>query len=158
MGFGVSRSATDEPRDPAKARRSAMDALARREYGFDELVEKLARAGYARDAALETVATLRDEGLQSDARFVESFVASAARRGKGPRRIAETLAERGIDSATAQIAIDEAGVDWFSLAAEVRLGKFGTELPAAFPDRAKQMRFLQYRGFEHAHIRHAVPG
>ncbi|MEL7535945.1 MAG: regulatory protein RecX [Pseudomonadota bacterium] len=146
----------DLPRDPREARRAAMDALARREYGFNELVARLEKRGFDANAAHDTVAALRTEGLQSDTRFAEAAVASAARRGKGPKRIEADLAERGLAGELVADAINESGVDWFELARDVRVGKFGATVPAAFPDKAKQMRFLQYRGFNSEQIRHAI--
>ena len=34
--------------------------------------------------------------------------------------------------------------------------KFGDELPSDFAEKARQMRFLQYRGFDSGHIQVAV--
>ncbi len=73
--------------DPKEARKKAMDYLARREYGHQELIDKLATAGYDADTAVSIVSVLRDENLQSDQRFSESFVQSRINQGKGPVRI-----------------------------------------------------------------------
>src|SRR5690606_12946791 len=88
------------------------------------------------------------ERLQDDARFAESLVSARIRQGKGPVRIRLELAERGIDPALAEQALAECGEDWLALARRVRERRFGAELPADFPGKARQMRFLQYRGFE----------
>ena len=56
-------------------RRSAMNLLARREHGFNELVLKLSQR-FPKDRAVEQVDRLQKEGLQSDDRFVESFLNS----------------------------------------------------------------------------------
>jgi regulatory protein len=45
--------------------------------------------------------------------------------------------------------------DWKTVAASVRQRKFGEAVPAEYPLRAKQMRFLQYRGFSTDQIRAA---
>ena len=82
--------------DPKEARKKAMDYLARREYGHDELIAKLATAGFNADVAADVVSVLRSEGLQSDQRFSESFVQSRINQGKGPVRIRQELKERGI--------------------------------------------------------------
>lgn len=78
-----------------------------------------------------------------------------AARGYGPRRIAAELRERGIADGLAAEVLDEADSDWFAAAAAVRLKKFG-ERPTLITQRAKQTRFLEYRGFESAQIRHAL--
>ena len=53
-------------------------------------------------------------------------------------------------------AMEAVVCDWFELAGEQRRKKFGAEAPADFKEKARQMRFLQYRGFEQDHIQAAV--
>ena len=121
-----------------------------------ELERKLVTAGFNADIAADEVHKLNAEGLQSDTRYAESFVQSRINQGKGPVRIREELRERGLRSADVDQAIEDAGQDWFSLAHEVRERKFGSSLPSDFPEKAKQMRFLQYRGFESEQVQVAV--
>ncbi|MGI9205101.1 MAG: regulatory protein RecX [Woeseiaceae bacterium] len=142
--------------DPKESRKKAMDYLARREYGHDELIAKLTKAGYAADVTADVVSVLRDDGLQSDQRFSESFVQSRVNQGKGPVRIRQELAERGIRSGDVSDALENAGADWYAIALEIRRKKFGFDLPADFKEKARQMRFLQYRGFEQDHIQAAI--
>jgi len=142
--------------DPKEVRRKAMDWLARREYGHAELVARLEKAGYDADVVLHELDRLADEGLQSDHRYAGSFVQSRINQGKGPVRIRQELKERGLAGAAIDVALDEAGADWFDLARAVRLRKFGDELPADFKEKARQMRFLQYRGFDSEQIQAAV--
>jgi regulatory protein len=49
-----------------------------------------------------------------------------------------------------------AGPDWRALAREVRVRKFGTTEPPGWRERARQARFLQYRGFSSDHIGSAL--
>lgn len=142
--------------DPKEARKKAMDFLARREYGREELVKKLANGGFDRDVSAAAVAVLSDEGLQDDRRFAENFLQSRIGQGKGPVRIEMELAERGLNSATIADVIAESEQDWFELARDVRSKKFGRKAPVEFAAKAKQMRFLQYRGFEQAQIQAAM--
>ncbi len=133
-----------------------MDFLARREYGRQELVRKLIGKGFDGGVAEIAVARLSDEGLQSDARFAESFVQSRINQGKGPVRIRQELCQRGIGDGAIEQAIGEADPDWCALAREIRAKKFGMTRPADFAEKARQMRFLQYRGFEQGAIQAAV--
>ena len=68
------------------------------------------------------------------------------------------LGDRGVSSSLIAEVIESSEADWFDLATVIRHKKFGASLPADFAARAKQMRFLQYRGFEQAHIQAAVSG
>lgn len=142
--------------DPAAARRKAMDYLARREHAAGELADKLVRAGFLPELAAATVEQLTIDGLQSDARFVEAFVHGRIGQGKGPLRIRAELAERGIPAAVAEEAIEASGADWFALARDVRERKFGRRLPREFTEKARQMRFLKYRGFDAEQVQAAL--
>jgi regulatory protein len=142
--------------NPLEARKKAMDYLARREYGHTELQTKLQRAGFEADTVATAVNQLASEGLQNDKRFVESFLRSRVSQGKGPVRIRLELRQHGIDEALADESLDASDENWSDLAADIRARKFGKELPRDFREKARQMRFLQYRGFESAHILRAV--
>jgi len=132
-----------------------MDFLARREYGQTELIRKLADKGFERDVAAEAVTRLTLDGLQSDERFTEAFVQSRINQGKGPVRIRLDLGQKGISDSLIEVVLEEAGADWRALAREQRIKKFGQDLPPDFKEKARQMRFLQYRGFEQDHIQSA---
>ncbi|NIL94501.1 MAG: regulatory protein RecX [Woeseiaceae bacterium] len=142
--------------DPVEARKKAMDYLARREYGRGELLDKLIRSGFDSDVANEAVARLIDDGLQDDERFAEAFVRSRINQGKGPQVIRADLRQRGLTRPVIDIAIEAAGEDWYALARDVRLKKFGPDAPLEFRDKARQMRFLRSRGFDSDQIQAAV--
>ena len=141
---------------PKEIRKKAMDFLARREYGLEELTKKLADKGYKRPVVEDELARLGDEGLQSDTRFAEAFVQSRINQGKGPVRIRADLAQRGIRDGVIEGALEASACDWFELAGNERRKKFGSGMPADFKEKARQMRFLQYRGFEPDQVRAAV--
>jgi len=140
---------------PKEIRKKAMDFLARREYGQTELIRKLADKGYVFRIVEQEIQKLTGERLQSDDRFAEAFVQSRINQGKGPVRIRLDLGQRGISDAVIEMAIEESAADWHGLARDVRLRKFGNAAPADFKAKAKQMRFLQYRGFEQDHVQGA---
>jgi regulatory protein len=146
----------DRYANPVEARKKAMDYLARREYGRVELNKKLLKFGFEPDVAASAVGQLRDDGLQDDRRFAESFLQSRISQGKGPIRTRLDLGERGLDDALIEQVLNESAADWVALAIEVRLKKFGAAVPPDFKAKARQMRFLQYRGFEPDHIQAAL--
>lgn len=133
-----------------------MDYLARREHGRQELLAKLEASGFEPETATAALEQLARDGLQDDRRFAGSFVQSRINQGKGPVRIRLELQQRGIDGSLVDEALDAAGEDWGELARRVRIGKYGRGQPVGFPEKARQMRFLQYRGFESEHIRRAL--
>ena len=135
-------------------RRQALDLLARREHSRLELERKLAARGFEPDLISEALDQLGRENLQSDARFAASFVQARAARGQGPVRIRMELAERGVGGADTYLRA--AGLDWAALARETRIKRFGKAVPGDFKEKARQMRFLQYRGFSHDQITAAL--
>jgi regulatory protein len=141
--------------DPEAIRAAALALLARRDWLTGELTARLHSSGCDPQAAAAVVAELVAERLLDDARYVERYVASRAERGQGPIRIAVDLASLGaprelIDEALA------AGPDWRAVAGTVRRRKFGAAPPDSWAEKARQARFLQYRGFSSDHIRAAT--
>ena len=133
-----------------------MSWLAQREYSQAELRSRLlAREHSAEDTEI-AIAGLVADGLVSDERFAESFVATRVRKGQGPVRIRMELKQRGVDPDTIRLHLDDAGLDWHGLAREVRSRKFGEARPEEYKEKARQMRFLEYRGFTGEQIRSAV--
>lgn len=141
-------------------RKIALDILARREHSVAELREKLQSREFSADEIEQTLGALIADGLLSETRFIESFLASYTRRGHGPVWLRAELERRGVDSAQIAAALDAqqlAGqpVDWAAEARAVRAKRFGPGQPADYKDRARQSRFLQYRGFSNEQIRQA---
>jgi regulatory protein len=152
----VQPGAVDRFSDLTEARKKAMDYLARREHSCAELCRKMEKFGFEADVTLDAIEQLQNDGLQSDLRFVEAFVQSRISQGKGPTRIQVDLSQRGIGDSMIHETLDQVEQDWFVLAREVRQKKFGCDAPIDFQEKARQMRFLQYRGFEPEQIQAAV--
>jgi regulatory protein len=138
--------------DSAKALTQATGWLARREYGADELARKLQQRGFSEAVSQQTVDTLIEQGYQSDARFVESFVRSKVQRGYGPSRIKMELQQKGIGDALIGEALAAQDMeDWRELCRQAHHKRFG-EVASDRLELSKQQRFLLYRGFTHDHI------
>ena len=133
-----------------------MDCLARREHSRAELRAKLIKKDVDADEAEATVARLAEQGLVSDERFAEAFVAARVRKGQGPVRLRLELEQRGVSDSLIEQVLAAAEVDWAALARSVRHKKHGADVPDDYRERAKQMRFLQYRGFTNEQIRCAL--
>lgn len=90
---------------------------------------------------------LSQEGMQSDERFVESFVHHSIDKGQGPNKINQELRQRGVEQFLIETYLESDSIDWMSLVAEVRLKKYGESIPQDYQNKAKQSRFLYSRGF-----------
>ena len=143
------------PEDPKAVEAAAVRLLARREHSVDELRRKLTRKGYVPATIEPVIEKLAGKRLVSDERFTSAFVHHHAKRGQGPVRIRGELRQQGIPESQVEEALRRAEVDWVQLAREVRRRKFGTVPPRSLGERAKQARFLQYRGFDAGQLRAA---
>ena len=149
-----------EDENPAiTARRAAINLLARREHSFVELQQKLTRKLPDFDldeVILPALEKLRDENLQSDERFVESYVRYRYSRGVGPLKIGAELSQKGVKNNLVRQALYEDDIDWLELCREALVKRFG-ELPAATQaEKEKRYRFLGQRGFDGEDIRAAI--
>ena len=146
-----------EDQDQSKTiRHKAIELLARREHSYFELSRKL-MARYAEESLIDQLlCDLQQEGLLSDSRFAECFVRSRYNKGHGPYRIRMELQERRVDEAIINDYLRSDEWDWFDLAIKVRRKRFGDEPEMDVKQRAKQQRFLQYRGFSTEQINAAM--
>jgi regulatory protein len=135
---------------------AAVRLLARREHSRIELGRKLRARGMPAELVEEVLQSLQARRLQSDERYAESLVNSRVSRGQGPVRIRRDLSQQGIPDTEIDAALEAAGVDWYALARETRARRFGDEAPAEWKERARQARFLEYRGFSGDQIREAL--
>jgi len=123
----------------------AMRLLARREHSRDELRRKLARIASEGEDVDGVVETLAQKGCLSDARYAEQAVRAKARRF-GPLKVAHELRAKGVADETIAAAFQAAGVDGCADIQRVWKSRFST-LPENDRERARQVRFLQGRGF-----------
>ena len=142
---------------PARSLRSrALAALARREYSRVELAKRLAPFT---ENPQEIPALLDDferRGWLSEKRVVEQVLASRRRRF-GTSRIAHELREKGISDEAIGGAREKLKENEIEAARAVWRRKFKV-VPTNARERARQMRFLQGRGFNLDIIRKVIAG
>jgi hypothetical protein len=92
-------------------RRTAMDLLARREHGRVELTRKLRQRGAEAEMIETALDRLTEEGLLSEARYLESFVSYRARSGYGPCVFAKSWASV-VCNAPISNSPCVSGIDW----------------------------------------------
>lgn len=133
------------PTADAELRARALRLLARREHSREELRRKLqphVQEGLDLEALLDEFTR---RGWLSEARFVEQTVRAKAKR-YGPLKIASHLREKGIDEAGVAEGLAQARAAGEEALASAWRARFGR--PAQDEaERAKQVRFLQQRGF-----------
>jgi len=147
-------------KSPRSLRRVAMDCLARREHSFFELKQKLQKKLPDKDPAdiQRELERLRDENLQSDKRFVESFVRYRKSRGFGYLAIRESLRSKFVSEALIEQFLIVDDDEWMNILlstvsrrmAGQRLLQFGSK------EHLRLVRFLQGRGFSQSQIKNSL--
>lgn len=132
----------------------ALRYLSMREHSRLELARKLARYAQEGDDIGAVLDALEAAKLLSESRFAESLVHRRAARFGNQRILTELqshrLGDESLEGIREQLAGDEP-----ARARAVWQRKFG-RAPADAAERARQMRFLQQRGFSHEAIRAAM--
>ena len=145
----------------------AVDLLSRREHSHKELHQKLMKKDFASDEILPVLAYLIEKDYLSDERFAQSTLRVRVDKGFGWLYIKNELNQKGVCSTIINELNKNDEIDWY-LQAELAYNKrFSTPLvdyyvhenddrnalsknkayQAAVKEKAKRMRFLQYRGF-----------
>jgi regulatory protein len=150
-------ASTTSPKPPpsgARLRGLAFAMLGRREYSQQEFKQKLLDLEADPTEVDELVTEFQTSQYQSDQRMADMIVRANVRKGRGPVRVKQTLRERSVDAELVQDHLAE--TDWLALARALRVKKFGVELPTDQKEKARQLRFLQYRGFDMQTCSHAI--
>jgi regulatory protein len=129
----------------------ALRYLSLREHSRLELARKLSPHAQDGDDVEGLLDALEAEKLLSELRFSESLVHRRAARF-GNNRILSELHGHGIDGDALNAIKADLAQDESSRALEVWRKKFGRP-PVDAAERARQLRFLQQRGFSHAAIK-----
>ena len=131
----------------------ALQLLTRRDHSRAELKSKLAGEAESAEQLDAVLDTLETERLLCDQRYASQRVIARARR-YGNGRLKQELRHNGVSDEDIAVALPEGG-DETERCQMVWSRKFG-ELPKTPEERAKQMRFLQYRGFSSDAIRQTM--
>ena len=133
-----------------------MNLLARREHSQRELRDKLKSRFPVPELIEDVLHDLEEENLQSDTRFAESFVRQRIARGYGPLRLRQESSQRGLSDNDLHTAISTVDPDWYQLAEQCYRKKFGAEPAGDIQDKARRVRFMNYRGFSRDHYEHLI--
>ncbi|MBS1186293.1 MAG: recX [Burkholderiaceae bacterium] len=142
------------PKPAISLKARALRYLSAREHSRAELVKKLARYAQEGDDVEALLNELAAAKFLSEERFAESLVHRRAARF-GNSRILRELQQHGIDGEMLADVQASLAQDETARAVEVWRKKFD-RLPSDAVERAKQMRFLQQRGFSHRAIQAAL--
>lgn len=140
--------------------------LSRRELSQHQLRQKLLAKECDAEAVEALLVEFAEKNYQSDERCAHMLIRESVRKSRGKQHIRQALKDAkltlpdSLDELIANAGIDEMAdgtilenqqneqVDWLLLAVEARCKKYGNHIPTDPKEKARQLRFLQYRGFE----------
>lgn len=135
---------------------AAIQLLSRRDHGEYELWQKLSFKGYSQDAIEQAVNFCLEHNYLDDLRYAKSQIRQYVYKGCGEKRIRQELMQKRVAESVIAVAMEQEPQDWFELAKQAAEKKFKT-LGAKDPkEYAKQVRFLQYRGYNFEQIHYAL--
>ena len=138
------------------AKQVAVRLLARREHSAEELRQKLTKREFEADEIATALLELRQGDWQSDERYAEAYIRVRRLKGFGPIRVASELRERGVDElVVGRYLLAEDDIWWQTLVHEYQKKYHGSQFED-YQEKAKRMRFLQYRGFSLDQIHEVV--
>ncbi len=139
---------SESPSESKIIRKKAMDYLSRREHSCYELYKKISTHNFDKDLINQELDLLIRDGLLSDERFVEAFIHSRKKNGKGPLKISAELQQRGADESLINKYIEEIeNSEWLDSAKQVVEKKLGNNQQLDYDNQLKMMKFLNNRGF-----------
>ncbi|PWI32114.1 recombination regulator RecX [Vibrio albus] len=135
---------------------TAIYLLSRRDHGQFELTQKLSIKGYPEEEVHQAVMYCLNNNYLNDLRYAKSQVRQHINKGHGERRIRQELLQKRVEESVVDIALEEEATDWFDLARQVAEKKFKGKSAEERKEYARQVRFLQYRGFTFEQIDYAL--
>ncbi|MBI6528157.1 regulatory protein RecX [Proteus vulgaris] len=138
----------------------AIFMLSRRDYSTIELQRRIKRriretekdSPTSPEYLPQVIERLLESQYLDDNRTIYSFFRSYLNKSYGPLRIRQELRLKGFPSEIIERVLEETDTDWYVLCQEVKEKKFGTDKPKDYKEKAKQIRYLQYRGFTSDYI------
>lgn len=138
------------------AKATAVRLLSRRDHSVFELERKLRLREFPQDEIDNALEDLVKRDYLSDERFAEAYIHIRQQKGFGPLRIGVELNERGVNERVYQHYLRPSSTDWMDALERTYQTKYRGSPIKDFQDKAKRIRFLQYRGFTLENIHKVV--
>lgn len=125
----------------------AVSLLARRDYASSELGRTLSKMTENRENIDKALSRLVESGYLDDHRLITHLIDKYVRKKHGPARIKQEIRQKGFSQELVEQVLEKVDVDWYAMARELKVSKFGDEVASEAKEKNKQIRYLQYKGF-----------
>lgn len=129
------------------AKSVAVRLLSRREHSAFEIRDKLLKRDFDEQEITQAIVELQQGGWLSDERYTEAYIRMRQLKGFGPVRIAMELNQRGVKESIVDEYLHVGDESWQQTLEQQYRKKYKNKSIEDYNDKAKRIRFLQYRGF-----------
>lgn len=129
------------------AKSVAVRLLSRREHSAFEIRAKLTKREFDNSEIEQAIVELIQGDWLSDERFAEAYIRMRQLKGFGPIRISIELNERGVNESIVEAYLHAGETSWSQTLVVQYKKKYKNKAIEDYSDKAKRVRFLQYRGF-----------
>ncbi|WP_372766954.1 regulatory protein RecX [Pseudoalteromonas sp.] len=144
-------------KEQAKLKNYVLWLLSRQEYSKAQIAKKLATRCEDNEFIEKLILWCEDYGFIDDIRYAESFVRRQINKGLGLMRIKNEAYQKGVSADLVQTIVEELEIDWYLQAQSAYNKKFtNTSSSLDFKEKAKRIRYMNYRGFNHEQIEFAM--
>ncbi|MBV6264017.1 regulatory protein RecX [Klebsiella aerogenes] len=126
----------------------AVSLLARRDYASGELARTLSKMTENREKIDKALSRLVECGYLDDNRLITHMIDKHVRKKHGPARIKQEIRQKGFSPELVEQMLEKVDVDWYAMARELKVSKFGDAVASEAKEKNKQIRYLQYKGSE----------
>ncbi len=124
----------------------AVGALARRDYSKQQLELFLKSHSSDSNQISTIIKRLEDHNYLNDNRLIENELNKYLVKQYGQARIRQELKRKGFDDTDINCTLESLDIDWRAIARELKEKKFGNSKAVDAKSKAKQIRYLQYKG------------
>lgn len=124
----------------------AVGLLAKRDYSSGEMRRSLFRQVNDGEIVNRVMNRLLSHHYLDDARLAEKEISKQLGKFHGLSRIKQDLRQKGLDPLVVEQVLEDTDVDWFEICLKAKEKKFGDSQSQDQKEKAKMIRYLQYRG------------
>lgn len=125
----------------------AITLLAKKDYSSGRMNRLLRKLTEKEEYVDRVVRHLSENHYLNDAQLIINLINQHIKKLHGPKRIKQEIRKKDLPQELIEQKIEESGIDWYSMAKEARIRKFSETQPIEQKKKAKQIRYLQYKGF-----------
>ena len=120
--------------------------LSKRDYSSGELKKKLLQEDLPEEEVDAVIQLLIEHRYLNDQRLIDNLIKKNLSKLHGLTRIKQELKKKELDPFLIEESIQKLDIDWLDICSQSKVTKFGEQIPKEQKDKARIIRYLQYRG------------